>query len=80
MFGNPYDRHDGVNFCALGVPAAKDERSLITILTQECLKDRNVWLFAITYFFVYVVRQVNPGAPCLSSRSFDKNVDHDHHP
>ena len=29
----------------------------MTILLQECLKDRNVWLFAITYFFVYVVRQ-----------------------
>lgn len=40
-----------------GIPAKKDERSLVTILFQECLKDRNVWLFAITYFFVYVVRQ-----------------------
>ena len=40
-----------------GAPAKKDERSLLTILLQECLKDRNVWLFAITYFFVYVVRQ-----------------------
>ncbi len=41
-----------------GEPAKKDERSLLTILLQECLKDKNVWLFAITYFFVYVVRQV----------------------
>ena len=44
-----------------GIPAKKDERSLVTILFQECLKDRNVWLFAITYFFVYVVRQARPG-------------------
>jgi hypothetical protein len=44
-----------------GAPAKKDERSLLTILLQECLKDRNVWLFAITYFFVYVVRQARHG-------------------
>ena len=31
-------------------PKAKDERSLVTILVEECLKSRAVWLFAISYF------------------------------
>jgi sugar phosphate permease len=39
-----------------GGETKKDERGLIQILTQECLKDHKVWLFAISYFFVYTVR------------------------
>ena len=35
---------------AAAKPKAKDERSLVTILVEECLKSRAVWLFAISYF------------------------------
>jgi hypothetical protein len=35
---------------AAAKPRANDERSLVTILVEECLKSRPVWLFAISYF------------------------------
>jgi hypothetical protein len=44
--------------CAAGTKAKKDERSLLQILWQECLRSPYIWLFALTYFFVYVIRQV----------------------
>ena len=33
------------------------KRSLWDLLYQDCIKSPYVWLFAIAYFFVYVVRQ-----------------------
>ena len=33
------------------------KRSLWDLLYQDCVKSPYVWLFAIAYFFVYVVRQ-----------------------
>jgi hypothetical protein len=27
------------------------------MFVKECLRNRNVWLFAVAYFFVYVIRQ-----------------------
>ncbi|CAL8460878.1 g409 [Coccomyxa elongata] len=39
-------------------PAAKEDKpGLLTLLVEDCLKNPYVWLFAISYFFVYVVRQ-----------------------
>lgn len=35
---------------ATAKPKAKDERGLVKILVEECLKSRAVWLFAISYF------------------------------
>jgi hypothetical protein len=35
---------------AAAKPKAKDERGLVKILVEECLKSRAVWLFAISYF------------------------------
>lgn len=35
---------------------AKDKPSIMESLTQECLKNPFTWLFAISYFFVYIVR------------------------
>lgn len=41
-----------------GWRAAKEEKpGLLTLLVEDCLKNPYVWLFAISYFFVYVVRQ-----------------------
>lgn len=38
--------------------AAKEEKpGLLTLLVEDCLKNPYIWLFAISYFFVYVVRQ-----------------------
>mmetsp|Transcript_12536 Transcript_12536/g.37655 ORF Transcript_12536/g.37655 Transcript_12536/m.37655 type:complete len:323 (-) Transcript_12536:500-1468(-) len=39
------------------VPKAKDERGVFKILYEECLKSPYVWLFAVSYFWVYVIRQ-----------------------
>jgi sugar phosphate permease len=38
------------------VAGAKDTPSIMESLTQECLKNPFTWLFAISYFFVYIVR------------------------
>ncbi len=38
------------------VAGAKDKPSIMESLTQECLKNPFTWLFAISYFFVYIVR------------------------
>lgn len=38
-------------------PKVKDDRGLLTILLEECLKNPSVWLFAVSYFWVYVIRQ-----------------------
>ena len=35
----------------------KPKRSMWSSLYQDCIKSPYVWLFAIAYFFVYVVRQ-----------------------
>lgn len=37
--------------------AKEDKPGLLTLLVEDCLKNPYVWLFAISYFFVYVVRQ-----------------------
>ncbi|KAK9901089.1 hypothetical protein WJX75_003573 [Coccomyxa subellipsoidea] len=38
--------------------AANEEKpGLLTLLVEDCLKNPYIWLFAISYFFVYVVRQ-----------------------
>ncbi len=34
-------------------PKAKDQRGLLSILVQECLKSPYVWLFAVSYFWVH---------------------------
>lgn len=39
--------------CAAG---DKAKPSIMESLTQECLKNPYTWLFAISYFFVYIVR------------------------
>ncbi len=42
----------------VGCCAAKEDKpGLLTLLVEDCLKNPYVWLFAISYFFVYVVRQ-----------------------
>ena len=33
------------------------KRSLWSLLYQDCVKNPYVWLLAVAYFFVYVVRQ-----------------------
>ena len=47
--------HSGV----IAAAAAKKEEKpgLLTLLVEDCLKNPYIWLFAISYFFVYVVRQ-----------------------
>ena len=38
--------------------AGKEEKpGLLTLLVEDCLKNPYIWLLAISYFFVYVVRQ-----------------------
>ena len=39
--------------CAAG---AKNKPSIMEALKDECLKNPFTWLFAISYFFVYIVR------------------------
>ena len=36
---------------------AEEKPGLLKLLVDNCLKNVYVWLFAIAYFFVYVVRQ-----------------------
>ena len=36
---------------------AEEKPGLLKLLVDNCLKNVYVWLFAISYFFVYVVRQ-----------------------
>ena len=45
--------------CSAGAGAGGEapKRSLWNLLYQDCVKNPYVWLFAIAYFFVYVVRQ-----------------------
>ncbi len=40
-----------------GITAKEEKPGLLTLLVEDCLKNPYVWLFAISYFFVYVVRQ-----------------------
>jgi hypothetical protein len=40
-----------------GAGKEEDKPGLLTLLVEDCLKNPYVWLFAISYFFVYVVRQ-----------------------
>ena len=40
-----------------GAAAPEEKPGLLTMLVEDCLKNPYVWLFAIAYFFVYVVRQ-----------------------
>ena len=52
--------YQGQNFCVLKVSAmCADEKkpSMLQALTSDVLTSPYVWLFAISYFFVYVVRQ-----------------------
>jgi hypothetical protein len=35
----------------------EDKPGLLTLLVEDCLKNPYIWLLAISYFFVYVVRQ-----------------------
>ena len=37
--------------------AAKPKKSMMQSLSEDVLKNPYVWLFSISYFFVYVVRQ-----------------------
>ncbi len=41
----------------MGFAAKEEKPGLLTLLVEDCLKNPYVWLFAISYFFVYVVRQ-----------------------
>ncbi len=43
--------------CAYGAEKKEDKPGLLTLLVEDCLKNPYVWMFAISYFFVYVVRQ-----------------------
>jgi len=43
--------------CWGGAGGEAPKRSLWNLLYQDCVKNPYVWLFAIAYFFVYVVRQ-----------------------
>ena len=47
-----------VPLCSYAARAGGEaKRSLWDLLYQDCIKSPYVWLFAIAYFFVYVVRQ-----------------------
>ena len=47
-----------VSSCTCAARAGGEaKRSLWDLLYQDCVKSPYVWLFAIAYFFVYVVRQ-----------------------
>ena len=48
---------------AAAKPKVKDERGLLTILAEECLKRPSIWLFAISYFWVTPI----PGFALLPS-------------
>ena len=39
------------------VCAAKAKKSMMQSLSEDVLKNPYVWLFSLSYFFVYVVRQ-----------------------
>ena len=44
----------------------KDERGLLTILVQECLKSPYVWLFAVSYFWVRIQPVPRLQADCVA--------------
>ena len=48
--------HGGFMFCA-GAGPPKPKRGMMQALKEDVLTNKFIWLFALAYFFVYVVRQ-----------------------
>ncbi len=54
----------GCGCVALRLQASKPKPDIWAALVNNVLKNPFIWGMALTYFFIYVVRQVRPALPC----------------